>query len=77
MTFKKVTDEQEHNMFSQTVRQMTGICCLEHESMVMAQIMEQAIAKHNLGQQCLLHKGLKKFGKDGEKIHRKRSRTIA
>ena len=49
-SFAQVMKEQEHNLFTQTVRCMTRIYYLEKESVVMAQIMEQVMTKYNLAQ---------------------------
>ena len=65
VTFQKVIREQEHNLFAQTVRWMTGACCLGHESLATAQSMEEVPIRHNLMMQRMSQKGLKLFGERG------------
>ena len=66
-SFAQVMKEQEHNLFAQSVRGMTGVQYTEREAVVMAQIIEQVTRKYSLAQQYMLHKGLKKFGEAGER----------
>ena len=67
MAFQQVIKEQDHNLFAQTVRRMTGIHCLGHESLAMAQLTEEMSTGHSLMTQHMLHKGLKIFGERGVK----------
>ena len=66
-SFAQVMKEQEHNLFSQSIRKMTGIQYADFEALVMAQVIDQVTSKYSLAQQHMLHKGLKKFGIAGEK----------
>ena len=63
----QVMVEQEHNLFAQTVKCFGGVQYNDYKAVVMAQIIEQIIVKYNMGQQYLLHKGLKLFVKYGKK----------
>ena len=65
--FQQVIKEQEHNLFAQTARRMTGICYQGHESLTMAKLMEEITTRHGLMTQHMLHKGLKMFGEKGVK----------
>lgn len=61
MNFQQAIHEQEHNLFAQMVRQIAGIYYLGHESLVMAQLMEEISTRYSLMTQHMLHKGLKIF----------------
>ena len=67
LAFQQVIKEQEHNLFAQTVRKMTGIYYIGHESIVMAQLMEEISTRYNLMTQHMLHKGLRLFRERGIK----------
>ena len=72
----QVMREQEHNSCVQLTRKMTGMQYADFEAMIMAQIIKQVTSKCSLAQQCMSHKGLKKFGKEVERVMRKEVRQL-